>query len=263
MDEMAGHLAGRAAIVTGGGRGLGRAIALRLAADGADVLISDVDAASASRVAQEIAGTGKRAAGIEADVSTARGRARFVAAAIETFGRLDVLVNNAGIIRVHRPEDVTEDEWDLIMNVNCKAVYFACIAARPHLAAAPGGRIVNIASIAGKLPTPWWIPYGVSKAGVIALTRSLASAFAAERILVNCVCPGPADTQMWDYINTEGAARVGMPRGEFTKRRVTNTPLGRMAKPEDIARAVAFLCSPDSEYMTGQAINVDGGLVMF
>jgi len=259
---MTGHLAGKAAVVTGGGRGLGRAIALRLAADGADVVISDVDAASASQVVQDITATGRRAVGIDADVSTGQGRTRFVNAAAEAFGRLDMLVNNAGIIRVHRPEDVTEDEWDLILNINCKAVYFACIAARPHLAA-PGGRIVNIASIAGKVPTPWWIPYGVSKAGVIALTRSLASAFAAEGITVNCVCPGPAETPMWEYINTEGAARVGMPRGEFTKRRVNNTPLGRMARPEDVARVVSFLCSPDAAYMTGQAINVDGGLVMW
>jgi len=256
---VAGHLAGRAAIVTGGGRGIGRAIALRLAADGADVLVADQDGESAEAVAREVAALGRRGVGADVDVATTAGRRRLVAAAIEAFGRLHVLVNNAGIVRVHRPEAVTEEEWDEIMNVNCKAVFFACLAARPHLAG--GGCIVNIASIAGKLATPWWAPYGVSKAGVISLTRSLAVAFAPDRIRVNCVCPGPVETAMWAQMNDEGAPRVGLPPGEFTRMRLQGTPLGRLGRAEDVAGVVSFLCSPDAGYMTGQALNVSGGLL--
>ncbi len=248
---MSPSLAGKTALVTGGGRGIGRAIALRLAADGADIVVADLNGAGAAAVAREITALERRAKAVEADV----------AAAADAFGRLDVLVNNAGIVHVHRPDDVTEEEWDEVMNVNCKAVFFTCAAARPHLAASGRGRIVNIASIAGKLATPWWVPYGVSKAGVISLTRSLAAAFAPDGIHVNCVCPGPVETAMWAQMNEEGAPRLGLPRGEFTRMRVQSTPLGRLARPEDVAGVVSFLCSPDADYMTGQAINVSGGLV--
>ena len=258
---MAGHLAGQVAIVTGGGRGIGRAIAERLASDGADVVVVDRDAETAGAVALHLASGGRRSLAVTADVGTAAGRERFVAAAVETFGRLDILVNNAGIARVHRPEAVTETEWDTILNVNCKAVFFACIAARPHLAASGGGRIVNLASIAGKLATPWFAPYGVSKAGVIALTRSLAVAFAPDRIHVNCVCPSPVETAMWHQIDYEEGPRMGLEPGAFTKARLAAIPLGRLGQPADVAGVVAFLCSPDAGYMTGQAINVSGGMI--
>jgi NAD(P)-dependent dehydrogenase (short-subunit alcohol dehydrogenase family) len=258
---MAGHLEGKVAIVTGGGRGIGRAIAERLAHDGADVVVVDRDEETAAAVARELASAGRRSLAITADVGTAAGRERFIGAAVDTFGRLDILVNNAGIVRVHRPEAVTETEWDTILNVNCKAVFFACTTARPHLAAAGGGRIVNIASIAGKLPTPWWVPYGVSKAGVIALTRSLAVAFAPDRIHVNCVCPSPVETPMWHQIDHEEAPQIGFAPGTFTKMRLASTPLGRLAQPTDVAGVVAFLCSPDARYMTGQAVNVSGGMI--
>lgn len=255
------YLAGKAAIVTGGGRGIGRAIALRLAGDGADVVVVDRDEEGAQAVAREVTAVGRRGLAVAADVARAEGRRRFIAAAVDAFGRLDVLVNNAGVVRVHRPEAVTEAEWDAIMDVNCKAVFFACVAARPHLAASGGGRIVNIASIAGKLPTPWWAPYGVSKAGVISLTRSLAVAFAPDRIHVNCVCPSPVETAMWRQIDYEEGPRSGFSPGEFTRLRLASTLMGRLAQPEDVAGVVAFLCSPDAAYMTGQAINVSGGMV--
>lgn len=260
---MSTSLTGKAALVTGGARGIGRAIALRLAAEGADVAVVDVNGPGAAGVAREIVAFERRATSVEADVASAPGRRHLLAAAVDAFGRLDVLVNNAGIVRVHRPEDVTEAEWDQVLNVNCKAVFFTCIAARSHLAASGGGRIINIASIAGKLGTPWWLPYGVSKAGVISLTRSLAAAFAPDGIRVNCVCPGPVDTAMWTEMNEEGAPRLGLPRGEFTRMRVQSTPLRRLARPEDVAGVVSFLCSSDADYMTGQAINVSGGLVTY
>ncbi|HLW60526.1 MAG TPA: SDR family oxidoreductase [bacterium] len=258
---MAGALAGKVAVVTGGGRGIGRAIAQRLGEDGADVVVVDRDETTAAAVARALTATGRRSLAVQADVAAAEDRARFIAAAVDTFGRLDILINNAGVVRVHRPEAVTEVEWDTIMNINCKAVFFTCVAARPHLAAAGGGHIVNLASIAGKLATPWWAPYGVSKAGVIALTRSLAVAYAPDRIHVNCVCPAPVDTPMWRQIDYEEAPHLGFAPGSFTKLRLAGTPLGRLAEPKDVAGVVGFLCSPDAGYMTGQAINVSGGMI--
>jgi NAD(P)-dependent dehydrogenase (short-subunit alcohol dehydrogenase family) len=258
---MPGRFEGKAAIVTGAGRGIGRAIAERLAADGAAVAVVDREAGLAADTARALQDAGRRGLAVVADVGTAAGRRHFLDAALQAFGRLDILINNAGIVGVHRPEAVTETEWDDIMNVNCKAVFFACTAARPHLAAAGGGHIINIASIAGKLATPWWLPYGVSKAGVIAMTRSLAVAFAPDRIHVHCVCPAPIETAMWRKIDDEDAPRIGFAPGTFTRMRLASTPLGRLGQPADVAGVVAFLCSPDAGYMTGQAINVSGGLV--
>ncbi len=258
---MGGYLAGKVAIVTGAGRGIGRAIAVRLAGEGAALVVVDSDGDTAAAAARELQDGGGRAAAVTADVARGADRERFIAAAVENFGRLDILINNAGIVRVHRPEAVTEAEWDRIMDVNCKAVFFASVAARPHLAAAGGGRIVNLASIAGKIATPLWAPYGVSKAGVISLTRSLAVAFAPDRIHVNCVCPSPVETPMWRQIDYEEAPRIGFAPGTFTKMRLEGTPLGRLAQPADVAGVVAFLCSPEAAYMTGQAINVSGGML--
>jgi NAD(P)-dependent dehydrogenase (short-subunit alcohol dehydrogenase family) len=258
---MGGHLAGKVAIVTGAGRGIGRAIAGRLAGDGAALVVVDRDGDTVAAAARELQDAGRRAIAVTADVTGVEDRQRFIAAAVETFGRLDILINNAGIARVHRPGAVTEAEWDRIMNVNCKAVFFACVAARPHLAASGDGRIVNLASIAGKIATPWWAPYGVSKAGVISLTRSLAVAFAPDRIHVNCVCPSPIETPMWRQIDYEEGPQIGFAAGTFTKMRLEGTPLGRLGQPADVAGVVAFLCSPDAAYMTGQAINVSGGML--
>ena len=258
---MGAHLTGKVAIVTGAGRGIGRAIAERLAADGAAIIAVDRDAETAAATARALQHAGYRAAAVTADVGGVDDRRRFIAAAVDTFGRLDILINNAGIVGVHPPEAVTEAEWDRIMDVNCKAVFFACVAARPHLAASGDGRIVNLASIAGKIPTPLWAPYGVSKAGVIALTRSLAVAFAPDRIHVNCVCPSPVETPMWRQLDYEDAPRLGIEPGTFTKKRLEGTPLGRLGRPDDVAGVVAFLCSPDAGYMTGQAINVSGGML--
>ncbi|TMI81856.1 MAG: SDR family oxidoreductase [Bacillati bacterium ANGP1] len=169
---MTGYLEGKVAIVTGAGRGIGRAIAERLARDGAAVVAADRDEDTAQGTARALASAGRRSLAVTADVGTTEGRRRLIEAAVETFHRLDILINNAGIVHAHRPEAVTEAEWDAIMNVNCKAVFFACVAARPHLARAGGGRIVNLASIAGKIATPWWAPYGVADSRQLRLPRA-------------------------------------------------------------------------------------------
>jgi NAD(P)-dependent dehydrogenase (short-subunit alcohol dehydrogenase family) len=251
----------KVAIVTGAGQGIGRAIALRLAQEGADIVIGDVNTRTASGVGAEIEGLGRRAASVRTDVAAAKDRRALVDAALSVFGRIDILVNNAGIIRVTGPLDIGEEEWDAVQAVNVKGTYFTCQAVLPHLLERGQGRIVNIASIAAKAGNSAWIHYNVSKAGIVALTRSLAVAYGKRGITVNCVCPGIVETDMWAMVEREAAGVLGLRPGELTENRLRTIALGRLEKPEDVADAVAFLCSDDARYITGQAINVDGGIL--
>jgi NAD(P)-dependent dehydrogenase (short-subunit alcohol dehydrogenase family) len=251
----------KVAIVTGAGQGIGRAIALRLAEEGADLVIADLNTRTASAVAAAVEGLGRRAAPVHVDVAAAEDRRALVGAALSAFGRIDILVNNAGIIRVTGPLDISEEEWDLVQAVNVKGTYFTCQAVLPHLLERGRGRIVNIASIAAKAGSIAWIHYNVSKAGVVALTRSLAMAYGKRGITVNCVCPGIVETDMWAKIEREAGSVLGLGPGELTQTRLRTIALGRLEKPEDVADAVAFLCSDDARYVTGQAINVDGGIL--
>jgi 3-oxoacyl-[acyl-carrier protein] reductase len=187
-----------------------------------------------------------------------------VDATLESFGRIDILVNNAGIYRSVPPLEITEAHWDTVLGVNSKAVLFCAQAVLPTMLAARRGVIVNIASMAGKVPSPSGLVYAVSKAAVISLTRSLAAAYAGDGVRVNCVCPGFVDTDMWAQIDREvGVGRLGKQPGEFWRERVSTIPLGRGAQPADVANVVGFLASSKGNYMTGQAINVTGGLVMY
>jgi meso-butanediol dehydrogenase/(S,S)-butanediol dehydrogenase/diacetyl reductase len=186
------------------------------------------------------------------------------------WGRLDVLFNNAGVIRVQPLLDVTEAEWDRVLTVNLKAVFFVLQAAARRMkvqSPMPGsqlrGKLIQTASIAGyRGGNHLTTPYSASKAGVISLTRSAAQALAPDRITSNCVCPGAVDTAMWAQLDQELATLQGLAPGEAWKRRIAGIPLGRPETPQDVAGVVAFLAGPDSDYMTGQAIKVDGGLVM-
>jgi NAD(P)-dependent dehydrogenase (short-subunit alcohol dehydrogenase family) len=181
---------------------------------------------------------------------------------LRIFGRIDILVNNAGIYRGDLPIKITEDHWDAVLGVNAKAVLFCCQAVLPTMLQARRGVIVNVASMAGKVAVPHALPYGVSKAAVISLTRSLAAAYAGDGIRVNCVCPGLVDTDMWKQIDREvGMGQLGKQAGEYWQERIAAIPLGRAEQPEDVARLVGFLASSKSDYMTGQAINVTGGLI--
>jgi meso-butanediol dehydrogenase/(S,S)-butanediol dehydrogenase/diacetyl reductase len=255
----------RTVLITGAGHGIGAATARRLAADGARVVLADVDAAAVEKLAGELDGVA-----VQADVTRAADVARMVDEPYRRWGRLDVLFNNAGVIRLQPMLDVTEAEWDRVLSVNLRAVFFVLQAAARRMkdqAPMPGselrGKLIQTASIAGyRGGNHLMAPYSASKAGVISLTRSAAQALAGDRITSNCVCPGAVDTAMWEQIDREWGTLRGWGPGEAWKRRIAPIPLGRPETPRDVAGVVAFLAGPDSDYMTGQAIKVDGGLVM-
>jgi len=250
------------AIVTGAGRGIGRATALELAGMGADIVVAEIDRANADRTAGEVKGLGRRALVVPTDVTSRKDLAAMVERTRAEFGRIDVLVNNAGIYRAAATLDVTEEHWDAIMTINAKAVFFATQAVLPVMIAQKRGVIVSLASLAGKIGSKTNLPYNASKAAVVSMTKSLALAHAADGIRVNCVCPGFVETDMWSVVEREQATLLGMTREEFTRQRAASVPLGRMERPEDVARVIGFLCSEKAAYMTGQAINVTGGVIM-
>jgi len=256
------ELPGQVAIVTGAGRGIGRATALELARLGADIVVAEIDRAGAERTAAEVKALGRRASVVATDVTSRKDLAAMAEGARTEFGRIDVLVNNAGIYRAAAPLDVTEEHWDAVMTVNAKAMFFACQAVLPTMIAQQCGSIVNLASMAGKIGSRNNLPYNASKAAVISITKSLALAHARDGIRVNCVCPGFVETDMWTLVAREQGALMGLSPEEFTRQRGAQVPLGRMERPEDVASVIAFLAGSRAAYMTGQAISVDGGLVM-
>jgi 3-oxoacyl-[acyl-carrier protein] reductase len=256
------ELAGQVAIVTGAGRGIGRATAIELARMGADIVVAELDRAGAERTAAEVRGLGRRASAAPTDVTSRADLRAMVERACRELGRIDILVNNAGIYRAAAPLDVTEEHWDAVMSVNAKAVFFASQAVLPTMIAQKRGSIVSVASMAGKIGNRNNLPYNASKAAVISLTKSLALAHAADGIRVNCVCPGFVETDMWAVVAREQGALMGLSAEEFTRQRAAQVPLGRLERPEDVARVIGFLASSKSGYMTGQALSVDGGLVM-
>ena len=258
------QLDGRTILITGAARGIGAACARRLAADGAKLVLADLDP-GVDKVAAELGQVAVRA-----DVTRRQDIERMVEEPYRRFGRLDVLFNNAGVIRVQPMLEVTEDEWDRVMAVNLRAVFFVLQAVGQRMrdqGLIPGselrGKLIQTASIASyRGGNHLMTPYSASKAGVVSLTRSAAQALASDRISSNCVCPGAVETAMWEQIDREWGALEGLGAGEAWKKRIRGIPLGRPERPEDVAKVVAFLAGPDSDYMTGQAINVDGGLVM-
>ena len=260
-----GRLTGRTALITGAARGIGAACARRLAADGAKLVLADLDGEGAKTLAAEL---GQVA--VTGDVTLHEDIERMVGEPYRLWGRLDVLFNNAGVIRVQPMLEVTGEEWDRVMNVNLRAVFFVMQAAARRMLQQdlmPGselrGKLIQTASIASyRGGNHLMTPYSASKAGVVSLTRSAAQVLAPQRITSNCVCPGAVETPMWEQIDREWGALEGLGQGETWKRRIRNIPLGRPERPEDVASVVAFLAGLDSDYMTGQAINVDGGLVM-
>lgn len=251
----------RTAIVTGAARGIGAVIAARLAADGYAVVAADKSATVLARPAASAAGV-LRVARIRADVTRAADRARLVGKALGLTGRIDLLVNNAGIIRTAPALGATERDWDDVLAVNLKAPYFMCQAVVPHMRARRSGVIVNVASIAGRRSSPTNAVYGASKAGLINLTMSLAAALAVDDIRVNAVCPGLIATELTTETDRALAALWGVTAEVAAARRVAGIPLGRIGQPAEVADAVVFLASDAASYITGQVIDVNGGILM-
>ena len=252
------RLTGKTALVTGAGRGIGRAIATTLASDGAQVAVLDVDGAAASRVRDEIEALGVKALALTADLTRRAQVERAVAEAIQQFGQIDVLVNNAGWDKMQLFVESDEETWDRIIGINFKGLLYTCRAVLPHMIERRQGRVVNIASDAGRGGSSGEAVYAGTKGAVIAFSKTIAREVARYAITVNVVCPGLTDTPLLQGMRAESA------RNEKVLDAVTRAiPLGRVGKPEEVAHAVAFFASPQAEYVTGQTLSVSGGLTMF
>ena len=255
------------AVVTGGGRGIGRGIALVLAHNGADVAVPDINLNDAQQVAHEIGDTGRQSLATHLDVTVQQSVDAMVESTIERFGRIDILVSNAGVIGAQgweERDETTLDDWDVTYEVNVKGMVRVIEAVTPHMKKRRHGKIVNIASIAGRQGTLTSVPYAASKAAVINLTRSLTLKLAPFDINVNAICPGLLWTPMWmriaDHFTTTDESYEGLsPREAFDIGVKTRIPLGREQTPEDIGNVTAFLASDLARNITGQSINVSGG----
>jgi meso-butanediol dehydrogenase/(S,S)-butanediol dehydrogenase/diacetyl reductase len=259
-----GKLDDKTVVVTGAGRGIGRGIATRLSQEGANVVIADIDGDGATATAEAIAAaTGGAALGVACDVADRASTRAAVAAAVERFGRLDIMFNNAGISKTVRFLETTEDDYDNIMRVNARGVFLGTQeAAEQFRRQGGGGKIVNTASIAGKSGFPLFAAYSASKFAVIGLTQAAARALAEDHITVNAFCPGVVTTELWDQLDGE-FIEIGETEkpGEALESFGAGILVGRLSTPDDITGLALFLASPDSDYITGQAINVDGGMI--
>ncbi len=245
-------LEGRTALVTGASRGIGRAIALRLAAEGADVAVNFAgSAAKAEEVKNAIIEMGRKAIAIQADVKDASSVAGMVEEVKKTFGRIDILVNNAGVTRDGLLMRMKDEDWETVIDTNLRGVFQCTKAVSKIMMKQRYGRIVNMASVVGLVGNAGQANYAASKAGVIGFSKSVARELASRGITVNMVAPGCIDTDMTAVLPDK--VREAM---------LADIPLARVGKPEDVASAVAFLVSDEAAYITGQVINVDGGMVM-
>ena len=254
---------GRTALVTGAGRGIGRAIAEAFASEGANVVACDRDPASLERVGAALTSQAAQHLECLCDVSGARDVQETVAAAVAEFGAIDVLVNNAGVSHIAPFLDMDDEMWDRTIAVNLRGAYLLCKAVLPHMLAAGRGKIVNMSSQSGKTGNSQYAAYCASKFAIIGMTQSLALEFADRGININAVCPGVVFTPLWEAMLPDYARKRNMRPEEVKPYLESKIPLGRLGEPEDVAKAVLFLASEESNYMTGQAINVTGGADMY
>lgn len=251
------NLKGKVALVTGAATGIGRAIATRLAQDGADIAILDVNEADAAETAALVRATGRRAEVLRGDVGEYAQVKAAIDSFLKSFGAIDIAVNNAGIVRFGPILEASLEDYGETFRINVGGVFHCCKAVAPHMVQRGAGKIVNTASWLGKAGRPNFGLYAASKFAIIGLTQSLALELAQHHVNVNSVCPGViGETGMRDVVERESAKR-GLPGA---KQRESTIPLGRVGLPEDVARTVAFLASDQADYMTGQSLNVTGGL---
>lgn len=270
-----GRHEGKVAIVTGSGQGIGRGVAKRFAQEGAHVVVAEFNRANAEEAANELSTLGVEAMAYPIDLGEVEKIPQMVADVVAHFGRIDILINNAGFNRTQFLLDVKPEDWDKVQRINQKGLFFCLQAAAQQMiaqipddvkqagkAAQSYGKIVNFSSVAGRSGRPYAADYSASKWAVISITQSAALAFAPYNINVNAVCPGLVPTPMWTDIDRVQAERFGMNQGQWMQKSIDAIPLKRAATPEDLAAAVSFLCSTDADYITGQALNVDGGIEM-
>ena len=244
-------LSGKTALVTGAAQGIGRDIALALAADGADVAICDVNLEAAQKTAAEIEAKGRKGLAVKANVASSDDVNAMVEQTVQKFGRIDILVNNAGITRDGLILRMKDEDWDLVLSINLKGAFLCTKAALKHMTKQRSGTIINIASIVGAMGNAGQVNYVASKAGLIGMTKTIAREYANRNITANAVAPGFIDTAMTQALSENV-------RQELAKQ----IPLGRLGSSEDVANAVRFLASPSAAYITGQVIHVNGGMYM-
>ena len=250
-------LSGKTALVTGAGRGIGRAIALALAREGCQVAVADVLAENARAVATEVEALGIKALAVPVDLTRRPEVERAVAEALAQFGQLDILVNNAGWDRMALFLDSDEEIWDRLIAVNFKAMLYVCKAALPQMVSRGAGKVINIASDAGRVGSSGEAVYSGTKGAVIAFSKALAREMARHGVTVNVVCPGLTETPLLQSLRDQSPTMEKI-LGAVTRA----TPLGRVATPEEIAGAVVFFASPEADFITGQTLSVSGGLTM-
>ncbi len=258
MFAVAMELSGRVAIVTGGGSGMGRSFSILFAKEGARVVVVDIVEKSGTETVTLIEKAGGQALFVLADLTKAEDAKQVVRKTIDAYGRLDTLVNNAGILHMGTVVQTTEADWDAILATNLKSMFLMSKCAVPEIAK-NGGTIINMASDAGLIGNPDSAAYCASKGGVISLTRAMALDHAAEGIRVNCICPGAIDTPLLK----KGFDELSQEQRDAWRARVKERyPLGRIGKPEEVAQVALFLASDGSSFMTGAAVSVDGGLTI-
>ncbi len=245
------RLEDKVAIVTGAGRGIGQAVAAAFAAEGARVVVSDVDLGPAQESVALITGKGGQALAVQTDVSKKSEVQAMVAAALKQFGAVDILVNNAGKFNGAMLHKMTEEQWDSVVDVHLKGTFLCTQAVAPNMMERKTGRIINVTAFAGERGNLGSINYAAAKAGIIGITKAAAKELARFSINVNCVAPGLTHTRMSEILFTDQ---------KFRDMYMKEIPLSRFVEPEEVANAFVFLASPESSYITGQLLNIDGGL---